>query len=239
MVDLMKEGGEREAAREYLAKMEKTMDGDGKVLVQIAGVEEMIALQNYTGAVECLEGLGSHNNDRVTALLVLATSFFDVDRAEGLASELALDVAEFDAASLENEPGLIRRKDGRERGVSLLSIDGGGEGAEKKRKEAAKNKERQAKRKEEYLDKLREAGKPVGNPDPERWLPKEQRSYNKRGKKKNKMTGGQGVGAGGGKDAAKLDMAARMADKGKKSELSSAHIVAGGGGKSSRRMPRK
>ena len=56
-------------------------------------------------------------------------------------------------------------------------------------------------------------------PDPERWIPKSQRSYNRRGGRGRgrfkSNIGAQGGGAGPGmeKDAAKLDVAARIAAK--------------------------
>ena len=49
-------------------------------------------------------------------------------------------------------------------------------------------------------------------PDPERWIPRKQRSYAKRGRRgRNKFVGAQGSGMGGSKDAMKLDAAARAA----------------------------
>lgn len=51
-------------------------------------------------------------------------------------------------------------------------------------------------------------------PDPERWIPKNQRSYNKRGRRgRTQWVGAQGSGAGADKDAAKLDAFARAAAK--------------------------
>ena len=49
-------------------------------------------------------------------------------------------------------------------------------------------------------------------PDPERWIPRKQRSYAKRGRRgRNKFVGAQGSGMGGSKDDMKLDAAARAA----------------------------
>ena len=117
--------------------------------------------------------------------------------------------------------------------AQLLSIHTDNERAEKKRKQQIQQREKKEKRRLAYLEKLRELGKPIGKPDPERWLPKNQRSYNKRGKKKGKFTGGQGSG-GASKDASKLDVAARMNDK-KQQENSTAHLAVESGGKQSRR----
>jgi len=52
-------------------------------------------------------------------------------------------------------------------------------------------------------------GKP-SKPDPERWIAKKSRSYNKKGRKnKQKFSGAQGAGTVDSKDAAKLDAFAR------------------------------
>ena len=88
----------------------------------------------------------------------------------------------------------------------------------KQTKEAImKNRER---KREKYLQQLQKEGRynPVrpSKPDPERWIPKNQRSYNRRGRKgRTKFLGAQGIGSGAGaeKDAAKLDAYARAAAK--------------------------
>ena len=75
-----------------------------------------------------------------------------------------------------------------------------------------------AKKRDAYLAKLQAEGKynPLKptKPDPERWIPKNQRSHSRRSRKgRGKMSGAQGAGAGTEKDAAKLDAAARAAAK--------------------------
>ena len=80
---------------------------------------------------------------------------------------------------------------------------------------------KRSKQREAYLNKLESKGvydpnkTPQTKPDPERWIPKSQRSYNRRGRrgKYNSNIGAQGGGAGAGmeKDAQKLDVAARVA----------------------------
>ena len=88
---------------------------------------------------------------------------------------------------------------------------------------------KRAKQKEAYLKRLESEGRydpnkiPLTKPDPERWIPKSQRSYNRRGRgrggggrynnKSNVGAQGGGAGAGMEKDAAKLDVAARVAAK--------------------------
>lgn len=79
---------------------------------------------------------------------------------------------------------------------------------------------RRARKRDAYLEKLQKEGKynpdrPT-KPDPERWIPKNQRSYNRRGRKgRSKFLGAQGGGTGFGaeKEAAKLDAYARAAAK--------------------------
>jgi signal recognition particle subunit SRP72 len=109
---------------------------------------------------------------------------------------------------------------------------------------------RREKKRQDYLEKLQQEGKynpdrPL-KPDPERWLPKSQRSYNKRGRRgRSQFIGAQGIGSGAGadKDAAKLDAAARAAAKAQGIDLngqtrSTAHLAVssnGNTGKSGRR----
>jgi signal recognition particle subunit SRP72 len=89
----------------------------------------------------------------------------------------------------------------------------------KKNREAILRK--RAKQREAYLKELESKGlydpnkTPQTKPDPERWIPKSQRSYNRRGRRGryNSNIGAQGGGAGAGmeRDAQKLDVAARVA----------------------------
>ena len=88
----------------------------------------------------------------------------------------------------------------------------------KKNQEAILRK--RTKKREQYLNNLQKQGKynpdRPKKPDPERWIPKSQRSYNKRGRKsRQKFVGAQGGGTGVGadKEASRLDVAARVAAK--------------------------
>mmetsp|Transcript_2217 Transcript_2217/g.3109 ORF Transcript_2217/g.3109 Transcript_2217/m.3109 type:complete len:851 (-) Transcript_2217:324-2876(-) len=82
------------------------------------------------------------------------------------------------------------------------------------------------KRREAYLQKLHVEGRynydrPT-KPDPERWIPKNQRSYAKRGRRgRHKFIGAQGGGTGAGadKDALRLDAAARALAKAEGKEI--------------------
>ena len=89
---------------------------------------------------------------------------------------------------------------------------------QKKKKNHEAVLRRRAKKREAHLEKLMKEGRynpdrPV-KPDPERWIPKNQRSYNKRGRRgRTQWVGAQGSGSGADKDAAKLDAFARAAAK--------------------------
>ncbi|KAL7571041.1 hypothetical protein ACA910_003758 [Epithemia clementina (nom. ined.)] len=98
---------------------------------------------------------------------------------------------------------------------------------------------RRARKREEYLAHLEEINSPLRSqqPDPERWLPKFERSYNRR--RRNRQQQQQHKGAQGGvseRDAAKLDVAARQQARNNSSnnnneglgdgERSTAHLAA-------------
>ncbi len=84
--------------------------------------------------------------------------------------------------------------------------------ARKLAKKKASNAKRRAKRREAHLKKLKERHgadwDPALNlPDPERWIPKNQRAKNRRKMRRGqKITGGQGAGDHVAKDSAKLDL---------------------------------
>ena len=107
---------------------------------------------------------------------------------------------------------------------------------------------RRARKREEYLAKLEETKSPfrTQQPDPERWLPKYERSYNRR--RRNRQNQQQHKGAQGGvseKDAAKLDVAARQAARNNDNnnnadgERSTAHMAAVSSGGPSRKTGRR
>ena len=95
----------------------------------------------------------------------------------------------------------------------------GGDFASAEREERRRQRvlAKRAKRRDAYLQKLQSLGKfdpkRPSKPDPERWLPVKQRSYARRGRKRNKFVGAQGSGDGAMKDAAKLDVAKRVAER--------------------------
>ncbi|KAF0691944.1 hypothetical protein As57867_016856, partial [Aphanomyces stellatus] len=92
----------------------------------------------------------------------------------------------------------------------------------KEKQKKAENRDRvlrkRAKRKATFIASLK--AKPdynplIGlvNPDPERWIPRKQRSRRGRKNRGGKFVGAQGSGMGAQKDALKLDAAARAAAK--------------------------
>lgn len=115
-------------------------------------------------------------------------------------------------------------------GSDAVSVTG-----DNRRKRAAKSPEaiarKRAKRKEAHLASLRarpDFNPTIGlvNPDPERWIPRKQRSHGKRGRRgRNRFVGAQGAGMGTEKDALKLDAAARAARKAEAPEEKKAVVV--------------
>jgi hypothetical protein len=103
----------------------------------------------------------------------------------------------------------------------VVSLSPSSNRSERKKKNRESILRKRSKQREAYLSRLESEGlydpsKPsLSKPDPERWIPKAQRSYNnRRGRGKYKSNAGaQGGGAGPGmdRDAAKLDVAARVA----------------------------
>ncbi|TMW62400.1 hypothetical protein Poli38472_009893 [Pythium oligandrum] len=161
------------------------------------------------------------------ASLVVALSFSDPQAAEMRCGLLpAVPECEVDPVELEQQAKRSSR-------LASKLVDAGDKKNERKR--AAKNPERvarkRAKRREAHLTKLRsrdDYNASIGliNPDPERWIPRKQRSYAKRGRRgRNRFVGAQGAGMGTDKDAAKLDAAARAAKKAEVSEEKKAVVV--------------
>uniref|UniRef100_K3X5P8 Signal recognition particle subunit SRP72 n=1 Tax=Globisporangium ultimum (strain ATCC 200006 / CBS 805.95 / DAOM BR144) TaxID=431595 RepID=K3X5P8_GLOUD len=152
---------------------------------------------------------------RSLASLVVALSFCDAKAAE-TRSVMLPAVMESDV-----EPSELERLALKSNRLLTKLVDAGDKKNERKR--AAKNPEsiarKRAKRREAHLANLRarpDYNATIGllNPDPERWIPKKQRSHGKRGRRgRNRFVGAQGAGMGTEKDAAKLDAAARAAKK--------------------------
>ena len=208
-----------------------------------------LRLRDVAGAKAALAAVPEEGNE---ARLCVLAAFYDADEAERLAALLPDDPAmeeakDGDAQALLDAPA-PRSSRPRDRDLKFaptqLSPEEIEAAAELRRQAALK---RRAKKRVAYLAKLEAAGKydPKNppTPDPERWIPKKQRSYNRRGRKnKGKFVGAQG-GDSNAKDVAKLDAAERArakreADE-KKAEQDAADAAAGLGGRKKGRQPRK
>mmetsp|Transcript_3725 Transcript_3725/g.8288 ORF Transcript_3725/g.8288 Transcript_3725/m.8288 type:complete len:792 (+) Transcript_3725:619-2994(+) len=179
-----------------------------------------------------------------TALLVKALSYTDPSKAEeyvellqqatgaaGGGSDLdgealeSMDVPRFAKKALDSTSSGGEGA-GSSSKVRKMIVATGGKGRSNLGERKKKNREailrKRAKQREAHLSHLESTGHhdpnktPLPKPDPERWIPKNQRSYNRRGRGRGRYksnSGAQGGGAGAGmeKDAAKLDVAARVA----------------------------
>ena len=211
-----------------------------------------LRLHDVDGAKEALGTVEEEGNE---ARLCLAAAFYDADEAARLAALLPDDPAEAEAEAVDAQalldappPRSSRPRDAKlAKLATTLSPEEIEAAAELRRQAALK---RRAKKRAAYLDALAAAGKydpkHPAKPDPERWIPKAQRSYNKRGRKHKggaaKISGAQG-GASDAKDVLKLDAAERArakkeADE-KKAEQDAADAAAGLGGRKKGRQPRK
>ncbi|GMH64520.1 hypothetical protein TrST_g102 [Triparma strigata] len=238
--DLYSKAGDRARAESLL---KDSIDAGGGESLKIANGESLVKEGDYEKAGkifdEIMEGGECEDETRVLALRVLASSYYDVDSCENLVNDLPA-VEEGDGESLEFAP--LPREVGRLRShSSLLAVDTDSERLERKRLVKAKRMKERKEKREKYLLKLETVGKydpnrPVA-PDPERWLPKNQRSYNKKGRKnRHNFSGAQGAGGGALKDAEKLDAAKRA--EGGNDAFSTKHLQVGAGGKRSRHTRR-
>lgn len=220
-----------------LASLYGSSNDDAKAEQLLSDLVDDIALAEfrlergqYQQAVELLESIldeqGSDAPMEVRAMLVKALSYTDPAQAEEVAQSLTDSIpVELDGEELESMeiPRFAKRTgDSSSKVRKTIAATGGGKGrmrvGERKKKNRDAVLRKRAKQREAYLSKLEADGrydpKQSPQPDPERWIPKSQRSYNRRGRRgRNKGVGAQGGGAGAGmeKDAAMLDIAARAA----------------------------
>mmetsp|Transcript_51696 Transcript_51696/g.66213 ORF Transcript_51696/g.66213 Transcript_51696/m.66213 type:complete len:767 (+) Transcript_51696:24-2324(+) len=192
------------------------------------------------------QDLDSETRLNITAHLILSKSWTSPEEAEKLTLDLPSFVEDHtsaagsedadlveDAATLESSCHLPRNNRVRR----LVVVDRAAARAERKDQGetvSVGSKKRSEKRRKEYLAKLAMEGKydPLRptNPDPERWIAKKLRSYNRRKGKKGasqKYSGAQGTSSeAANKDAAKLDAYARAQAK-KNADLKAAEEPAG------------
>ena len=209
----------------------------------------------YEDAIEVLRAaldgdadLSEETRMELTARLVHALSYVDPAEAEELVTSLedgeASVVVDGDELESRETPRL-----GKGGGVPAGAKIGGNFGGESQERNGKRQTilHRRARKRDTYLQKLEDEGRydpdKPSKADPERWIPKAQRSYNRRGRRgRQRFVGAQGGGTGAGadRDAAKLDAAARAAAKREgiaygPSKASTAHMEVAGGGASARR----
>jgi len=201
------------------------------------------------------DDLSEEDRLELTARLAQALSYVDPAEAEELASSLQ-DGGE--SSVLPDGEELEGRETPRlGKGASAIgrkpggAADGDGKQSQEKKKKREAALRRRAKKREAYLAKLEEEGRynadRPSKPDPERWIPKAQRSYSRRGRRgRQRFVGAQGGGTGAGadRDAARLDAAARAAAKrdgtaASPSKPSTAHMEVSGGGHGRRKGGRR
>jgi predicted negative regulator of RcsB-dependent stress response len=216
---------------------------------------------NYTEAVKQYEQ-EAESKPTVTnqAKLVRALSFVDPVRAMQLWARTKSEITILDDESLDQVNGaelerqeLPRLKSSKSRksilGPTVATYSSSSESLQDKKKSHDTVMRHRSRQRQAYLDKLAAQGlyrsdRPVP-PDPERWLPKYERSYNR--KRRNKAQQQQHRGAQGGvseKDTLKLDVVSRQqarangeASNGGKS---TAHLsVSGGNGGGQKKSNRK
>ncbi|KAG6960985.1 hypothetical protein JG688_00009337 [Phytophthora aleatoria] len=196
--------------------------------------------------LELLEGqtAGALDRDlrlRSMASLVVALSFCDAEAAEARCAMLpAVEESGVDPSELEKQVPRSTR-------LAAKFADTGDKKSERKR--AAKSPEaiarKRAKRREAHLANLRarpdyNASIGLVNPDPERWIPRKQRSHGKRGRRgRNRFVGAQGAGMGTEKDALKLDAAARAARKAESDKPAAVVVSSGSGIRKSKKKKRR
>ncbi|POM66078.1 Signal recognition particle [Phytophthora palmivora] len=196
--------------------------------------------------LELLEGetAGALDRDlrlRSMASLVVALSFCDAEAAEARCAMLpAVEESAIDPSELEKQAPRSTR-------LAAKFADTGDKKSERKR--AAKSPEsvarKRAKRREAHLASLRSrpdynASIGLVNPDPERWIPRKQRSHGKRGRRgRNRFVGAQGAGMGTEKDALKLDAAARAARKAESDKPAAVVVSSGSGIRKSKKKKRR
>mmetsp|Transcript_46350 Transcript_46350/g.98295 ORF Transcript_46350/g.98295 Transcript_46350/m.98295 type:complete len:910 (+) Transcript_46350:81-2810(+) len=237
---------------------------------RLALAEFLVERGRHKDAVELLRGIIEEDaSTEAKAFLVKALSYIDPSGAEehvGLLQE-AMGAGggrkELDGEALESMeiPRFAKKALGGGGGVEgggfskvrkMITATGGSKRGSNPGEQKKKNREstlrKRAKRREAYLSRLQSEGRydptktPLPKPDPERWIPKSQRSYNRRGRggrgrhKSNVGAQGGGTGAGMERDAARLDVAARVAEAksgdGGSGKPSTANIKVSSSGKS-------
>ena len=225
--ELLNKAGSRDKAVELLRTVDVQPDDNA---LRVAA--QRLKFDDVEGCKAAVAIYPGTTNEDVAKKAILA-AFYDADEAEESVNQLPQDLLpQMDEEMTQEEvdklieAGVPKewRTSRREDLQKTLNVTASTpeELEEAKAKKRAAVWKRRTKRREVYLAKLEAEGKYDPKrpklPDPERWIPKKQRSYNKRGRKnKGKFTGAQG-GDIGSKDALKLDAKSR-ADERKAKDL--------------------
>ena len=205
-----------------------------------------MAIGNYQQAATLYE-TSAKNDPVLTARWIQALSYTDPDRAikewSNTQEDLKIDDNDGDLETLgaQLEERKLPRL-GRSMAVAMVTPAKKTTDGKKRRSHEAVLRHR-ARKREAYLKKLEEKGTNITRaPDPERWTPKYERSYNARRRRKQHYQ--QHRGAQGGvseKDAAKLDVVARKEarERGEFDPQSTAHIAVSSSGTLGRKGGRR
>lgn len=232
MAALFHAAGSETKAAELLQSVD-----DDQVVAEFA-----MSQANYQYAAELYERSAAASDDPVVkARWIRALSYTDPEKAVQLWSEMSPDLvvsdddddgvngAELEVKELRLKSTMVRRtSDGL-----ATTVDA----TKKSKKSHAAVLRRRARKRETYLAELAKKGASplvAAVPDPERWIPKYERSNARR----RKNRGPHHKGAQGGvseKDAAKLDVVARQAARASgetdPASRSTAHLTVSGGGR--------
>jgi signal recognition particle subunit SRP72 len=218
-------------------------DAKASELLQSVGDEQALAdfalsQGNYEKAASIYEKAASASSDDPVskARWVRALSYTDPNKAMKLWSEMSPDLLEEDGDEVngaELEARELPRFKSTRRNEMVATNDNNTAGKKSKKSHAAVLRQR-ARKREKYLAEQEKKGllKPDAKPDPERWLPKYERSNARRRKSRGQPKGGAQGGISE-KDAAKLDVVARQAARASgiadSSGPSTAHMTVSGG----------
>ena len=213
LVSLYKDLDQDDFVKELLQRLSVPLEDHEEMLQDaILRANYLYEMGQLDAAVALYESLLTNLDDddelknSVVACLIRAVASTDAARAKELAKTLPdpTTTAVVDPEELEWKP-LPRLHRTRK----VADAEGALQTKKKKQQQQQHRLRQRAKKREAYLAKLKAQGKSLtAKPDPERWIPKNQRSYSRR---RGKLGGAQGAGAGTEKDAARLDVAARKA----------------------------
>ncbi len=169
-----------------------------------AGADLKLKLGEFEAAAEAYEAMASATGDMGPLCgLVAATSQFDQARAAKYAKKLPpVEAEDEDVDALMDQ---LENLAAAGAATMDVDVDAGGEDA-KASASAGADQKKKPKKKRKRKKRLPKNYDPEETPDPERWLPKWERSYNKRRRRRrgDQLRGPQG-GPASAKLAAKLD----------------------------------